>query len=190
MMLQTAIGQGTSQITPLLMAMVTATIANNGEMMMPYMIDHIETPDGNVIKQYTPKSLGQQITQQEAAALQEMMTAVVAEGTGIRLESQLFGAAGKTGSAEYNKESDSHGRSRLKYKLYNVFSNFFLLISKPILAKAELQDFANDCMMGQWLLQNQQQEKFLQWYPNQILIPIRFKRFGMILLRIQQALYY
>lgn len=108
MMLQTAIGQGTSQITPLLMAMVTATIANNGEMMMPYMIDHIETPDGNVIKQYTPKSLGQQITQQEAAALQEMMTAVVAEGTGIRLESQLFGAAGKTGSAEYNKESDSH----------------------------------------------------------------------------------
>lgn len=107
-MLQTAIGQGTSQITPLLMAMVTATIANNGEMMTPYMIDHIETADGTVIKQYAPKSLGQQITQQEAAALQEMMTAVVAEGTGTRLESQLFGAAGKTGSAEYNKESDSH----------------------------------------------------------------------------------
>lgn len=107
-MLQTAIGQGTSQITPLLMAMVTAAIANNGEMMTPYMIDHIETVDGTVIKQYTPKSLGQQITQQEAAALQEMMTAVVAEGTGTRLESQLFGAAGKTGSAEYNKESDSH----------------------------------------------------------------------------------
>lgn len=107
-MLQTAIGQGTSQITPLLMAMVTAAIANNGEMMTPYMIDHIKTVDGTVIKQYTPKSLGQQITQQEAAALQEMMTAVVAEGTGTRLESQLFGAAGKTGSAEYNKESDSH----------------------------------------------------------------------------------
>ncbi len=107
-MLQTAIGQGTSQITPILMAMVTAMIANNGEMMTPYMIDHIETVDGDIIKQYNPKSLGQKITQQEAAALQEMMTAVVAEGTGTRLESQLFGAAGKTGSAEYNKDSDSH----------------------------------------------------------------------------------
>ncbi len=107
-MLQTAIGQGTSQITPILMAMVTAMIANNGEMMTPYMIDHIETVDGDIIKQYNPKSLGQKITQQEAAALQEMMTAVVTEGTGTRLESQLFGAAGKTGSAEYNKDSDSH----------------------------------------------------------------------------------
>lgn len=107
-MLQTVIGQGTTQMTPIQIAMITAMIANNGEMMTPYMIDHIETADGDVIKKYTPVSLGRLITDQETAALQEMMAAVVQDGTGTRLISEGYSAAGKTGSAEYNASSDSH----------------------------------------------------------------------------------
>jgi len=107
-MIQTVIGQGTTQMTPIQIAMITAMIANNGEMMDPYMIDHIETADGDVIKRYTPTSLGQLITKDEAAILQEMMAAVVQEGTGTRLISEWYHAAGKTGSAEYNSASDSH----------------------------------------------------------------------------------
>lgn len=107
-MLQTVIGQGTTQMTPIQIAMITAMIANNGEMMTPYMIDHIETADGDVIKKYTPVSLGRLISDQETAALQEMMAAVVQDGTGTRLISEGYSAAGKTGSAEYNASSDSH----------------------------------------------------------------------------------
>lgn len=107
-MLQTVIGQGTTQMTPIQLAMITAMIANNGEMMTPYMIDHIETAGGEVIKQYEPVSLGQLITEEEAAALQEVMKAVVQEGTGTRLISEEYSAAGKTGSAEFNDSSDSH----------------------------------------------------------------------------------
>ncbi len=77
-------------------------------MMVPYTIERVETADGNLIKQYAPKSLGQLITQEEAAALQEIMSAVVEEGTGTRLRGQSYSAAGKTGSAEYNSASDSH----------------------------------------------------------------------------------
>lgn len=107
-MLQTVIGQGTTQMTPLQIAMVTAMIANGGEMMTPYMIDRVETADGDVIRQYEPISLGQLITEQEAATLQELMSAVVQEGTGTRLISEGYSAAGKTGSAEFNDSSDSH----------------------------------------------------------------------------------
>ncbi len=107
-MIQTAIGQGTTQMTPIQIAMITAMIANDGEMMVPYVIDRIETADGNEVKKYTPTSLGQLITEQEAAALQEVMAAVVQEGTGTRLISEGYSAAGKTGSAEYNDASDSH----------------------------------------------------------------------------------
>lgn len=107
-MLQTVIGQGTTQMTPIQIAMITAMIANNGEMMTPYVIDHIESADGDVIKRYTPASLGQLITEQEAAALQEVMEDVIQEGTGTRLISEGYSAAGKTGSAEYNSASDSH----------------------------------------------------------------------------------
>ena len=96
-MIQTVIGQGVSQITPLHVSMITAMIANNGEMMVPYTIERVETADGNLIKQYAPKSLGQLITQEEAAALQEIMSAVVEEGTGTRLRGQSYSAAGKQG---------------------------------------------------------------------------------------------
>lgn len=107
-MLQTVIGQGTTQMTPIQIAMVTAMIANDGEMMAPYMIDRIETAEGDVIKQYEPCSLGQLITEQETQALQDVMEAVVQEGTGTRLISDGYSAAGKTGSAEFNDSADSH----------------------------------------------------------------------------------
>jgi peptidoglycan glycosyltransferase len=77
-------------------------------MMTPYMIDHVESADGNIVKQYSPQSLGQLITKNEASALQTVMEAVVESGTGTRLSGQSYSAAGKTGSAEYNSKSDSH----------------------------------------------------------------------------------
>ncbi|MDE7324387.1 MAG: FtsW/RodA/SpoVE family cell cycle protein [Lachnospiraceae bacterium] len=107
-MIQTAIGQGETQMTPIQLAMITAMIANHGEMMAPYMIERIETADGDIIKNYTPTSLGQLITSEEADTLQDMMSSVVGEGTGTRLNSTSYNAAGKTGSAEYNSSSDSH----------------------------------------------------------------------------------
>lgn len=107
-MIQTAIGQGETQVTPIHLAMVTTMIANNGKMMVPYAIDHVEAADGKIIKQYSPESLGQLITEDQASALQELMSAVVEEGTGTRLSGQSYSAAGKTGSAEYNSYSDSH----------------------------------------------------------------------------------
>lgn len=108
-MMQAAIGQGTTQMTPLHLAMITSMIANDGEMMVPYTIEKIETANGTTVKQFQPKSLGQLITQEEAAALKELMIAVVEEGTGTRLQGQNYKAAGKTGSAEYsNTTSESH----------------------------------------------------------------------------------
>lgn len=109
MMMQTVIGQGTTQITPLHLAMLTAMVANQGEMMQPYMIERVESADGKVLKTYEPKSLGQLISQEEAMALQEQMIAVVESGTATRLKGQDYMVAGKTGSAEFNSsKSDSH----------------------------------------------------------------------------------
>ena len=72
------------------------------------MIERVENADGDVIKNYAPVSLGQLITGEEADILQDMMSSVVGEGTGTRLNSSSYSAAGKTGSAEYNSSSDSH----------------------------------------------------------------------------------
>jgi peptidoglycan glycosyltransferase len=107
-MIQTAIGQGTTEVTPLQLAMVTMTVANDGVMMKPYTIDRVETVNGDIVKQYSPESLGQLITTDEAKIMQGLMEEVVESGTGTRLSGQAYKAAGKTGSAEYNFHSDSH----------------------------------------------------------------------------------
>ena len=44
--LQTSIGQGTTQITPLHNAMITAAIANGGTLMKPYFLDSVVSAGG------------------------------------------------------------------------------------------------------------------------------------------------
>lgn len=106
--LQTSIGQGQTQITPIHNAMITAAIANGGTLMNPYFIDHVETVDGDVIKKIMPRSYGSLMTAQESAGLTELMEAVVLEGTGSRLKTDAYTVAGKTGSAEFDKKKETH----------------------------------------------------------------------------------
>lgn len=108
-MMQTVIGQGKTQMTPLHLNMITSSIANGGVMMKPYLIDRVETVQGSTIKTFSPSVYGTVMTKEEAAILTELMTAVVEKGTATRISGLDYTVAGKTGSAEYsdNKE-DSH----------------------------------------------------------------------------------
>lgn len=107
--MQASIGQGTDQITPLHMNMITSAIANGGKLMKPYLIDHVENENGTVLKQFSAGSYGSLMSETEAEALKQLMTQVVESGTGTKLKGQSYTAAGKTGSAEYNNvKTDSH----------------------------------------------------------------------------------
>ena len=107
--MQASIGQGTTQITPLHLNMITGAVANGGVMMKPYIIDHIENADGGVIKTFQSSSCGRVMTEEEASILTKLMTAVVEEGTATRISGLSYTVAGKTGSAEYNNvKGDSH----------------------------------------------------------------------------------
>lgn len=107
--LQASIGQGTTQITPLHLNMITCAIANKGTVMKPYLVDYVKNNEGNIIKQFSPDEYKRLFSEEEAAALTELMTAVVESGTGTKLSGLTYTAAGKTGSAEYNNvKTDSH----------------------------------------------------------------------------------
>lgn len=108
-MMQTSIGQGKTQITPMHLNMITCAIANGGVLMKPYVIDHVENDEGSIVKSFKPSTYGQLMTEDESAILNELMTAVVEEGTASKLKGLSYTAAGKTGSAEYNDtKGDSH----------------------------------------------------------------------------------
>jgi peptidoglycan glycosyltransferase len=107
--MQTSIGQGKTQISPLQLNMITAAIANDGVLMTPYLIDRIENYNGTTVKQYTQESYGVLMTEDEADFLTGLMTDVVESGTATKLKGLSYTAAGKTGSAEFSAEkTDSH----------------------------------------------------------------------------------
>lgn len=107
--MQTAIGQGETLMTPLHMALITCAIANNGTMMRPYVLDHTENYKGVAVKQYRPSAYGVILNSQECGKMQELMRAVVTDGTGHGVYPGNFQAYGKTGSAEYsNTKGETH----------------------------------------------------------------------------------
>ena len=107
--MQTVIGQGKTQITPLQLNMITGAIANDGIAMKPYLIDRIENYNGSTVKKYEPEKYATLMTNEEAAFLTGLMEGVVENGTATRLRGLSYTAAGITGSAEYSEnKSDSH----------------------------------------------------------------------------------
>lgn len=106
--MQSAIGQGKTLVTPFHMALVTCAIANDGVLMNPYVIDHTENYRGVRIKSYEPSEYGSLMSAEDAAILQEYMSAVVDYGTAKSLSGQSYTVAGKTGSAEFNTTNNSH----------------------------------------------------------------------------------
>ncbi len=103
---QAAIGQGTTLVTPFHMALITSAIANDGMLMTPYVIDRIENHLGELVTQYPPTKYDQLMTVEEAQTLQDYMEAVVDYGTGTKLKSNKYNAAGKTGSAEFSSTAE------------------------------------------------------------------------------------
>lgn len=108
-LIQTAIGQGETLITPIHLNMITAAIANDGILMEPYLIDAVKSAAGNVVKTVKPVTYGSLMSNEEAGVLRGLLENVVENGTASRLKGQKYSAAGKTGSAEYGDvKGESH----------------------------------------------------------------------------------
>lgn len=107
-MMQTVIGQGKTLVTPMHMVMIASTIANDGEMMRPYLLERVETFNGTTISKTFTHSYGKLMKASEVEIMQSLMDEVVVSGTATRLINDKFTVAGKTGSAEYGTKGDSH----------------------------------------------------------------------------------
>lgn len=105
--METAIGQGKTLVTPMHMALVASAIANDGILMNPYLISYTQNEKGEIVKQFEPTEYGMLLSENDASIMQEYMRAVVEEGTGEKLNQQRYEVAGKTGSAEFSSSSNA-----------------------------------------------------------------------------------
>lgn len=106
-LMQSSIGQGTTLVSPMHMAMIVSAIANGGELMEPYYIDHVENDAGDVVKTTSPSTYKELMSESEAETLKNLMAEVVNSGTGTQLSGESYSAAGKTGSPEYEGSDGS-----------------------------------------------------------------------------------
>lgn len=102
------IGQFNVAATPLQMAMVAGAIANDGVVMEPYVVSEVRTTNESVVSRHSPRELSTAMESSHAQVLQQMMTHVVANGTGTAAQISGMTVAGKTGTAETSAGGVSH----------------------------------------------------------------------------------
>ena len=109
--MQTAIGQGDTEASPMMMCMVADAIANGGNMMLPNFVSGVVSADGRQVSGSQSKDYGQVMTADEASALAGVMKGVTQYGTASELSSYPYNIIGKTGTAEYGDVSSGLAHS-------------------------------------------------------------------------------
>ncbi|MFP4635249.1 MAG: peptidoglycan D,D-transpeptidase FtsI family protein [Nitriliruptoraceae bacterium] len=103
---QSAIGQRDVRATPMQMALVAASIANDGQLLRPHVVASVHDPDGQVIRGPadgtwdSPPGDGRPVSPRTAGQLREMMVEVVRSGTGRAAAIDGVEVGGKTGTAQ------------------------------------------------------------------------------------------
>jgi membrane peptidoglycan carboxypeptidase len=95
---------GAKDVTPLEMATGYATLANDGEYHEPYFIDRVEDRDGNVLFKQSTKP-ERAVSVANARTVTQTLTQVVQRGTGTAAQVPKWQVAGKTGSADDNRDA-------------------------------------------------------------------------------------
>lgn len=97
---QNALGQRDVRATPIQMALVAAAVANEGNIMIPYVVGDVFTHDGKIESATEPTLWRRAISPAGAAVLSDLMEQAVLSGTGHNAAVPGIRVAGKTGTAE------------------------------------------------------------------------------------------
>jgi penicillin-binding protein 2 len=114
------IGQGYVGATPLQMLLVTAAVANGGEVLVPHVVKELRDGEGNVIeisRQDTKRNLN--VDQRNIDILREAMRQAVADGSAFTAQVRNVQVAGKTGTAEFGELIGDR-----RYKEHGWFTGF------------------------------------------------------------------
>lgn len=104
-----SIGQGDVLVTPLQIANMTAAIANGGKLMEPHIVHSLIDPVAKKETEIAPRVIREDFISSENLEIVKLgMRDCVTGGSCQRLASLPFAVAGKTGTAQWNKNKPNH----------------------------------------------------------------------------------
>jgi len=125
--LSVGIGQGYVLTTPIQLASMIATVANEGTIYKPHLVKRVIDSDGQVLKEFAPQVIGKTGLKPETYRLvKEGLFAVVNEPRGTGGMSRLYEVkvAGKTGSSQVVKLRDGKGFIPYRFRDHALFVAF------------------------------------------------------------------
>ncbi len=104
-----SIGQGDILVTPLQMTMSLAAIANGGILYQPQIVDKIIDTEGNLVEDISVQKMADGfIDSENIKIVQEGMRQAVLAGSARALADLPVKAAGKTGTAQFGNQGETH----------------------------------------------------------------------------------
>jgi cell division protein FtsI (penicillin-binding protein 3) len=92
-------------VTPLQLVTAYAAIANGGELLEPHLVKEVRSSAGKVTYRAEPRSVRRVMSGEVARTVQQMLLAVVREGTATKADLATFDVAGKSGTARRTSEN-------------------------------------------------------------------------------------
>lgn len=103
-LLWAGIGQDEVLVTPLHMAMIAGSVANDGIMMQPYLVSKITSNLGLTTRRGTAREYRRVMSSATARTVASYMKAAVESGTASKAQISGYTVCGKTGSAETSND--------------------------------------------------------------------------------------
>ncbi len=125
--LPVAIGQGAVIMTPIQLASMIATVANEGTIYRPHLVKRVVDADGKTLRETKPEIIGNAPFSKESFRLvKQGLLAVVNEPGGTGAMARLYDVkvAGKTGTSQVVKLRDSKQGTPYQYRDHALFVAF------------------------------------------------------------------
>jgi len=124
-----AMGQGIA-VTPLQMVTALSALINGGELLRPYLVKYVRSPEGEIVEKNGPVVRGRVISSSVSSQMRELLGQVVEQGTGGKAKIRGYSIGGKTGTAQI-PAPDRKGYLSDKY-----ISSFmgFASVDSPVIA--------------------------------------------------------
>lgn len=126
--LPVAIGQGYLLMTPIQLASMTATVANDGLVVRPRLVKRIVDPEGKLVQEFVPEVLrNTNISPHNLKLIRQGLYAVVHEEGGTGANARLWDVktAGKTGTSQVVKLDENRKRKMgYQYQDHALYVSF------------------------------------------------------------------